>query len=115
MLFLRLTLFLIFALGILVYLISTRIRSEFLNTGGKIIPLFRGSSVEYKAFCKHPPTPYISRLLKLKKRFSTALIIAVLAFLLAILSAVYEQTIKTANQPINRTENAAAFGQKSKI
>ena len=91
MLFLRIILFLIFVLGIIVYLISIKIRSEFLNTGEKITPLFRGSSAEFKAFCKNPPTQYVSKLLKLKKKLSVALIIAIIVFLLAILSVALEQ------------------------
>lgn len=91
MLFLRLTIFLIIGLGALVYLISTKIKSEFLNTGGKIIPQFRGSSGEFKAFCKNPPTQYAAKLLELRKKLSIALTIAVIAFLLAILAAALEQ------------------------
>jgi len=92
MLFLRLTIFIIIALGSAIYLISTKIRSEFINTGGKIIPQFRASSAEFKAFCKNPPTQYASRLLKLKKKLSIALFIAVFVFLLAILAVILEQT-----------------------
>jgi hypothetical protein len=92
MLFLRLTVFLIIALGIFIYLISTRLRSEFIDTGGKIIPQFRGNNAEYKAFCKNPPTPYAAKLLELKKKLSIALIIAVLVFLLAALLAILHQT-----------------------
>ena len=87
MLFLRIALFLIIGLGCLVYLISTKIRSEYLNTGGTPRPLFRGQSAEFKAFCKNPPTESVSRLLKLKKNLSIALIIiAVVTFLLVLLS-----------------------------
>ena len=92
MLFLRITLLFIIVSGILVYLISTKIRAEFLNTGGEIIPLFRGSSAEYKAFCKNPPTLYAANLLKTRKKLSIGLMIAVVAFLLAILSVILEQT-----------------------
>ena len=92
MLFLRFTFFLIIALGILIYLISTKIRSEFINTGGTEIPQFRSRSTEFKAFCKNPPTQYAFDLLKLKKKLSTALIVAVFVFLLTILLVLLEQT-----------------------
>lgn len=91
MLFLRLTIFIIIALGILIYLVSTKIRAEFLNTGGNIIPLFRGSNEEFKAFCKSPPTQYASKLLSFKKKISIALIIAVIILLLTILVVILEQ------------------------
>ena len=89
MLFLRFTLFIIFALGILVYLISIKIRSEFLNTSGKVQSLFRGHSAEFEAFSKNPPAEYVSRLLQWKKKLSIALIIAIIAFLLVILSVAF--------------------------
>jgi len=91
MFFLRLTIFIIIALGIAVYLLSTKIRSEFINTGGKIIPQFRASRAEFKAFCNNPPTQKAARLLKLKKQLSIALVVAVFVFLLAILSVIFEQ------------------------
>ncbi len=62
-----------------------------MDTGEEIIPLFRGSNVEFKAFCKNPPTQYASNLLKLKKKLSMALTIAVIAFLLAMLAVVLVQ------------------------
>jgi hypothetical protein len=86
MLFLRITLLFIFVSGFLVYFISTRIRSEFFKTGGEAQSIFRGHSAEFKAYCKNPPTEYISKLLKLKKKLSVALIISSVSFLLAILS-----------------------------
>jgi len=89
MLFLRFTLLLIFALGLIVYLISIRIRSKFLNTTGKTQPLFRGHSAEFEAFCKNPPTEIVSRLLQLQKKLSIALIIVIIAFLLIILTVVF--------------------------
>lgn len=92
MLFLRITLLLIIVLGLLIYLLSRRIRVEFLRTGGEIVPQFRGSSEEYKAFCKHPPTPYAANMLRMRKRFSIALMVAALGFLIAIISVVIEQT-----------------------
>jgi len=92
MLFLRFTVFLIIALGVLIYLISTKIRSEFKNTGGRIVPQFRGSSAEFEAFCKNPPTENASKLLKLKKKLSISLIVAVFVFLLSIVLAILEQT-----------------------
>ena len=91
MLFLRLTIFIFVLLGIAIYLISTKIRSEFINSGGKIIPQFRASRAEFKAFCNNPPTQKASRLLKLKKKLSIALVVAVFVFLLAILSVIVEQ------------------------
>ena len=93
MFFLRLAFFLIIALGALVYLISSRIRSEFLRTGEQPHPLFRSQNAEFKAFCKFPPTPYIARLVKLKKQLSIALMITFLVFLLTVLAVVYEQTV----------------------
>ena len=90
MFYLRIALFLIIGLGCLVYLISTKIRSEYLNNGGTPRPLFRGQSDEFKAFCKNPPTESVSRLLKLKKNLSVALIIiAVVTFLLVLLSVTF--------------------------
>ncbi len=89
MLFLRFTLLLISALGILVYLISIKIRSEFLTTRGKVQPLFRGHSAEFEAFCKNPPTEYVSRLLQRQKKLSIALIIVIIAFMLAVLSVAF--------------------------
>ena len=87
MFFLRFALLIFFALGIIVYIISTKIRSEFLNTSGKDQPLFRAHSAEFEAFCKNPPTEYMSRLMQLKKKLSIALIIDIIVLLLAILSA----------------------------
>ncbi len=87
MFYLRIALILIIGLGCLVYLISTKIRSEYLNMGGTPFPLFRGQNAEFKAFCRNPPTEYVSRLLKLKKNLSIALIIiAVVTFSLVLVS-----------------------------
>jgi hypothetical protein len=86
MLFLRNTLLFIVVLGVLVYLIATRIRAEFFKMTGKSQPLFRSHSAEFKTFCKSPPADKVASLLKLKKKLSTALVIAAIAFLLAILS-----------------------------
>ncbi len=86
MFFLRITLFIIAILGFLTYIISTKIRSQFFSIHGKPQPLFRSKSSDYKAFCKNPPTQYIARRLALKRKLLVALIVAVVAFLLAILS-----------------------------
>jgi hypothetical protein len=104
MFFLRLAIFLIIVLGGLVYLISARIRAEFINAGEKVHPTFRDHSSVFKAFCRNPPTPHIEKLVKLKKRLTIALLIAVLAFAFAILSVVYEQMLKEADHSINSSE-----------
>lgn len=103
MLFLRLIILLIIALGGLVYLITARIRAEFRNAGESVPPEFRNHSSVFKAFCKNPPTPYIEKLVDLKKKLTIGLIIAVLAFIVVILSVVYEQTLKKNDQPNNQT------------
>ncbi len=86
MLFLRVTLIIISILGFLSYLISIKIRSEFLNIYEAPQSLFGRHSAEIQAFCKKPPNLYVSKLLKLHKKLSVALIIFFIAFLLGILS-----------------------------
>jgi len=86
MLFLRLTLLAIIILGAMAYLIRAKIWAEFQNRGGTAQGFFRGQSEGYKAFCHNPPTPDIARLLERKRKFSIALAVAVVSFLLAILS-----------------------------
>ena len=89
MLFLRFALLIIFVLGILVYLISIRIRSKFFNTSGESQPLFRGHSAEFEAFCKNPPTEKVASLLQLKKKLSIALIIVIIVFLLIVVTMAF--------------------------
>jgi len=86
MFFLRITLFMILVLGFLIYFIATRIRAEFFNHSGQVQPLFGGHSEEFEAFCSNPPRPSVSRLSELKRKLSVALSIAIIAFLLSILS-----------------------------
>ncbi|SRR6056297_682211 len=107
MFFLRLTILLIIVLGGLVYLISARIKAEFIKAEEKVPPVFRHQSSAFKAFCQNPPTPQIEQLVELKKKLSKALLIAVLAFVLAILSVVYEQVVKGDDHSTKPLEHAS--------
>jgi len=107
MLFLRLMVFLIIVLGVLLYLISGKVRAEFVNNVEKINPSLMNSKSVFKEFCKNPRTPYISQLIKTKKRLTIALIISVLVFLIAVSSVVYQKVYKTDDHPISKTGNNA--------
>lgn len=92
MLFLRFTILAIIVLGILIYLITIKIRTEFLKTGDESVSFSRGMHAGYKAFCKHPPNDYAADLLKTRKKLSISLTVATVAFLLAIVAVLLEQT-----------------------
>jgi uncharacterized membrane protein len=89
MLFLRFIILIIIILGVLIYLIANRIRSEFYNFSGKHQLLFGGHSEEFKNFCNKPPSEEISKTIKLQKKLSIALIISIFLFIIAVLSALF--------------------------
>ena len=88
MFFLRFIFLIIIILGALIYLLSNKIRVEFFKISGENQPLLGTHSEEFNKFCENPPSENISRILKLKKKLSIALIISIVSFLLAILSAI---------------------------
>lgn len=92
MFFLRFTVLAIIVLGILIYLITIKIRTEFLKTGEDSIAFSRGMHAEYKAFCENPPNDFAADLVKTRKKLTIAMVVAVAALLLAILLVVIEQT-----------------------
>ena len=109
MFFLRIIVLLIVGLGAAVYLISMKIKEEVLRAGRTSNPLFRDQRAQFKAFCNNPPTNYALRLITLKRNLSKALIVAFLALLITILSVIYEQSVKTANNAKNLKAHSTAL------
>ncbi|PLX99012.1 MAG: hypothetical protein C0623_10565 [Desulfuromonas sp.] len=87
MFFLRFVVLIIIILGVLIYLISNRLRLEFFKIGGEKQSLLGSHSEGFKSFCENPPAERVSILLKLQKKLSIALIAAIVAFFLIILAA----------------------------
>ncbi len=84
MLFLRLLIFVIVALGVVIYLTAIKLRAEFYNAGDK--------HFEFKDFYKNPPTDYAASLVRLIKKLTLGLIAAVVVFCLILAWVAFVQT-----------------------